>query len=158
VFSSDAAHGKLREPLLRVSGLLRAFLPPPPLAPDPRYFVDLSGTMTYQSPLKSGTVFNFFQPGYVPPGRFAAAGLFAPEFQITQETTVISFTNFDNSIIVNGIGTRERDANDNGVSVRLNLDPYIALLERADHTDEENQTALIDSLNTLFSAARCLRV
>jgi uncharacterized protein (DUF1800 family) len=150
VFAADVAHGKLREPLLRVSALLRAFLPPPPLAPDKRYFIDLSNSMSFQSPLKSSSVFNFFQPGYIPPGRLAAAGLFGPEFQITQETTVVSFTNLGNSIINNGIGTRERDADDNGVSVRLDIAQYIDLLSRTDRTPEENQSDLIAQLDVLL--------
>jgi uncharacterized protein (DUF1800 family) len=150
IFEADVAHGKLREPLLRVSGVLRAFLPPPPLAPDKRYFIDLSNSMAFQSPLKSPSVFNFFQPGYIPPGPLAVSGLFGPEFQITQETTVVTFTNLGDSILRNGIGTRERDSSGNGVSVRLDLAPYMALLDRTERTAEENQNEVISSLNVLL--------
>jgi hypothetical protein len=154
VFSEHASHGKLREPLLRVSGLLRAFLPPPPLAPDKRYFIDVSGTMTYQSPLKSPSVFNFFQPGYLPPGPLAKAGLFGPEFQIAQETTVIGFSNHALSIINNGIGTPERDAGDNGVTVRIDLTPYIDLLLRTENEPAVNQDDVLNRLNALLLGGR----
>jgi uncharacterized protein (DUF1800 family) len=150
VFSDHASHGKLREPLMRVSALLRAFRPPPPLAPDNRYFIDVSGTMSYQSPVKSPTVFNFFQPGYLPPGSLATVGLYGPEFQITQETSVIGVSNHAHSIIQNGIGTGERDASDNSVSVKLDLAPYIALLMRTENQPAVNQTELIDQLNVLL--------
>ena len=153
VFAEHASHGKLREPLLRVSSLLRAFLPPPPLAPDRRYFVDVSGTMSYQSPLKSPSVFNFFQPGYLPPGPLATAGLYGPEFQITQETTVIGFSNHAHSIINNGIGTPESKGGD-GVSVRLDITPYINMLLREENTAAVNQSEVLDSLNALLLGGR----
>jgi hypothetical protein len=133
-----------------VSALLRAFRPAPPLAPDNRYFIDASGTMSYQSPVKSPSVFNFFQPGYLPPGPLATAGLFGPEFQIIQETSVVSVSNHANSIIQNGIGTGEQNANGDSVSVRLDLEPYIALLKRTDKEPAENQNDLIESLNILL--------
>jgi uncharacterized protein (DUF1800 family) len=150
VFPSHVSHGKLREPLLRVSGMLRAFRPAPPLAPDERYFIDVSGTMSYQSPVKSPTVFNFFMPGYLPPGRLAASGLYGPEFQITQETSVIAISNHAHSIIQNGIGTVERDAQNNGVSVKLDLAPYIALLMRTGNDATVNQGEVLDALNVLL--------
>jgi uncharacterized protein (DUF1800 family) len=150
VFPNHVSHGKLREPLLRISALLRAFRPAPPLAPDKRYFIDLSGTMGYQSPVKSPTVFNFFQPGYLPPGPLATSGLFGPEFQITQETTVIDQSNHVHSIIQNGIGTGEQNANNEGVSVRLDLAPYVTLLDRSENSADVNQGEVIDSLNVLL--------
>jgi len=39
-------------------------------------------------------VFNFFEPDYVHPGVLAAAGLFAPEFQIFTDTTAITIPNY----------------------------------------------------------------
>ena len=48
-----------------------------------------------QSPLRSPSVFNFFRPGYVPPNSaIAAAGLVAPEFQITNESSVVGYVNY----------------------------------------------------------------
>ena len=57
---------------------------------------DLSGSNRLgQSPLRSPSVFNFFRPGYVPPHTaLAAQGLVAPEFQITDESSVIGYANF----------------------------------------------------------------
>ena len=49
------------------------------------------GEMTLRSP----TVFNWFAPGYVPPGTsIAQAGLVAPEMQMTNVTTVVGYLNY----------------------------------------------------------------
>ena len=46
-----------------------------------------------QAPLSSPSVFNFYLPDYLPPGELADAGLFAPEFQIESESSVVSTAN-----------------------------------------------------------------
>lgn len=43
-----------------------------------------------QTPMRSPTVFNFYEPYYVYLGNTGQSGLYAPEFQITTETSVIS--------------------------------------------------------------------
>jgi hypothetical protein len=53
-----------------------------------------------QSPLHSPSVFNFYRPGYVPPGTaIASNALVAPEFQITTESSVAGYINFMQSVI-----------------------------------------------------------
>jgi len=47
-----------------------------------------------QTPLRSPTVFNYFEPDYQFPGELASAGLTTPEFQLTSETNVIRQANF----------------------------------------------------------------
>lgn len=50
-------------------------------------------------------MFNFFRPGYVPPGsQVATNDLVAPEFQITNEVSVISYLNFMQVTMRDGIG------------------------------------------------------
>lgn len=143
-------YGKLREPLLRMAHTLRAFKAAPPVANEPRFFLDLQYAMTTQAPLKSGSVFNFFQPGFIQPGPIAQAGLYSPEFQITSETTVVSQSNSQNAAILNGFSTRERDPVTNNSSVKLNLDAGIAILSEPGGTAAENQAALLDHLNVLL--------
>ncbi len=41
-----------------------------------------------QAPLESPTVFNFYLPDYQQPGTFADNGLYSPELQITNESTI----------------------------------------------------------------------
>lgn len=87
--ASDSA-GKLKEPLLRLSGLWRAY---GAAAANGRYVVPGLGFVLGQAPLQSPSVFNFFRPDYAPPGEIAAAGLVAPEMQITNELTGALTTN-----------------------------------------------------------------
>jgi uncharacterized protein (DUF1800 family) len=88
--AADAGFGKLKEPLLRMTSLYRAFNA---AAQDGRFAIFEAQDNLDQAALRSPTVFNFFDPGYVQQGSLAAAGLYAPEFQITTATTAISVPN-----------------------------------------------------------------
>lgn len=92
---ANPQYGKVRESLLRYTEWARAFTAQSRTGSyytgsteDPIYGL---GEMTLRSP----TVFNWFAPGYVPPGTsIAAAGLLAPEMQMTDVTTVVGFLNY----------------------------------------------------------------
>ena len=61
--------GKLKEPIVRLSALLRAF---GGTTKSGRYEIDNLNSVEYginQGPLQSPSVFNFFHPEFVPPGR-----------------------------------------------------------------------------------------
>ncbi len=92
---SSTTHGKVREPAVRMFQWLRTF-----------GGRSLSGAWNWgfaygdpvtwygQRPLWAPSVFNFFRPGYVPPGTaMAAAGATAPEFQILNESSVGQWVN-----------------------------------------------------------------
>jgi len=87
---SNAGYGKLREPLLRVTGLWRSF---GGASTSGRYAYSNPEQSLSQAALRSPTVFNFFHPDYVLPGAMATAGLVAPEFEITNASTAISVPN-----------------------------------------------------------------
>ena len=91
VVTDDPGYGKLKEPLLRFTGILRSF---GATSTSGRNRQDNVQTSLQQAALRAPSVFNFFEPGYVYPGPLAAAGLVAPEFQITDDTTAISVPNF----------------------------------------------------------------
>lgn len=85
------SYGKLREPVLRLTELWRAFNAQAP-APDPYGQIAMIGGGGFlgsfgQAPLESPTVFNFYLPDYQQPGVFADNGLYSPELQITNEST-----------------------------------------------------------------------
>ncbi len=89
-------NGKLREPMLRFIQWARiARLSE---SSKDRYDIgDLSSAANGlgQSPLQAPSVFNFFRPGYVPPGdQLGALRITAPEFQITNESSVAGYLNF----------------------------------------------------------------
>lgn len=102
--ASMATYGKLREPVLRLTHLLRAI----PNTSDTYAAGVTSGTVPFyevldlsdpstgfgQNPMRAPSVFNFFRPGYRPPqSRIGDAGLVAPEMQITSETSVLFYAN-----------------------------------------------------------------
>jgi uncharacterized protein (DUF1800 family) len=89
--AADSGYGKLKEPLLRITALFRAFSAS---AQDGRFAIFNAQTSLDEAPLRSPTVFNFFDPGYVQQGSLASAGLLAPEFEITTASTAISVPNF----------------------------------------------------------------
>ncbi len=97
--------GKVREPVLRLSAYLRAF----PHASDTGYWrvgnTDNAATSLGQTPLRAPSVFNFYRPGYVPPGgATAAAGLVAPEMQLINESSVSGWANTMRDNLTSGVG------------------------------------------------------
>jgi uncharacterized protein (DUF1800 family) len=133
-FVLDPQHGKLREPFLRVTALLRAF----------RHIVsgtflpyDLAGAVTEntlgQYPLSSPSVFNFYLPDYEPPGAIGDAGLVGPEFQILNSVFGITTPNNLYNLIHNAsVG-----------SFSLDLAPQAALTD--------NPAALVDNIDLLLT-------
>jgi len=110
------AQGKLREPVLRLSAYLRAF----PHKSDTGSFrvgnTDAVATSLGQTPLRSPSVFNFYRPGYVPPGTAtAAAGLVAPEMQLVNETSISGWVNYMRDNIASGVG--QSNGTVNGVAL-----------------------------------------
>lgn len=96
----DEQYGKVREPLLRLSGLLRAFNA---RSTSGRFTgidnTDSSTSNLSQTVLRAPTVFNFYRPGYVPPNSAAAsAKLVAPELQLSNEVSVAGYLNYIRSV------------------------------------------------------------
>ncbi len=103
--AAGKTYGKLREPVLRLTALLRAF---GATSDSAKYLIgttDDAGTQLGQTPLRSPSVFNFYRPGYVPPNTLAGKqGLAVPEMQITHETTVAGYANYMISGVMYGFG------------------------------------------------------
>ena len=94
--AANSGYGKLKEPLLRLTAIYRAFNA---TASDGRFSIFNPQTALAEAALRSPTVFNFFDPGYVQEGTLAAAGLLAPEFEITTASTAISVPNNIYSVV-----------------------------------------------------------
>ncbi len=93
---TSTSAGKLREPVLRLSHMLRAFKAK---STSGRYtgigLTDSPATSLNQTPMFAPTVFNFFRPGYVPSGKsLSDAGLVVPEMQLTHELSVAGYMNY----------------------------------------------------------------
>jgi uncharacterized protein (DUF1800 family) len=126
--------GHEREPVLRVTNLLRAFNA---TSPSGKYSVRNAYANLAEEAMHSPTVFNFFGPDYSAPGAIAAAGLKSPEFEITTDTTVISITNYLRTAINTGLG--------------LSTD-RITLSLAAEQTRAADPAGLVDHLNSVLMA------
>lgn len=134
--AATASFGKLKEPLLRVTAIMRAFSA---AANNGRIQYLNPENQAAQAALRAPTVFNFFEPGYVQPGALAAVGLVAPEFQIVNDTTAISVPNMLwNLIYANRSATNAADA-----TVGIQLDSLTALAR--------TPQALVDQTNIILA-------
>ena len=95
---ASANFGKIREPYLRTVNLARAFNA---AAKAGTYQLSYLDQVLAQQPLSAPSVFNFFRPGYSPPGDISDAGLVAPEFQILNAITSLSTSNYYFGVIRN---------------------------------------------------------
>jgi uncharacterized protein (DUF1800 family) len=133
-FVTAQGAGHMREPVVRLTNLLRAFNA---ASPNGKFSIRGANASLGQEAMHSPTVFNFFSPDYSAPGAIAEAGLKSPEFEITNETTVVTVANYYRTAIYNGLGPA-------AARVNLNLSKQIALAA--------DPTQLVDHLNTLLMA------
>ena len=98
VLASGDSYGKLREPILRLTALWRAFnaqAQPADAYGEVKMTANNSLTSSFgQGPLESPTVFNFYEPDYQQPGPFADHDRYSPELQILSEASVYSSANY----------------------------------------------------------------
>jgi len=132
---ADPNYGKLREPVLRFSAWARAFKASSPTDAWAIGNTSDPGSRLGQSPGRSSTVFNFFRPGFVLQNSQNGGAIVAPEFQITNESTVIGYVNYMQNAISKGVGDVKAD--------------YSSLLPLAD-----NAQSLIDELNLVMVAGQ----
>ena len=132
---TEQGAGKQREPVLRVTSLLRAFHAS---SPSGTFSVRGAYAALDEEAMHSPTVFNFFEPTYSAPGAIAAAGLTSPEFEITTETTVVTAANFIRNAIYGYLGPSSD-------KITLDLKNEISLAS--------DPARLVDHLSTLLLAS-----
>ena len=137
--AEDPAYGKLREPVIRMTHMLRAFQGNS-LSGKWQVRSTSANTSLGQSPLLASSVFNFWRPGYVPPATtvLGSRNLAAPEFQIVNEVTNAGYVNAVEQTISTGIGA--------GNDVRLSLSNEVLIADQPD--------LLADRLNRLLLAGQ----
>jgi uncharacterized protein (DUF1800 family) len=133
--AAGAGYGHQREPIIRLANLYRAFNAS---SSSGRFAVGDQIFSLDQAPLYSPSVFNFFRPDYSQPGPIEQAGLFAPEFQITTDTTAITSANKMTAAIYQQASATNPDA------IVLDFSSLIGLAG--------NPARLVDSLNNLLMA------
>ena len=143
VLLSNPAAGKLREPVVRFIQWARTFelniSPTDALTWAKIGNLSNPSNALAESPLQSPNVFFFFQPGYSPPQTaLYANGITAPEFGITNESSVAGYMNFTKNLIANGIG-----------GVPGNYSALQALVNQ-----DGSSAALLAELNVLIAAGQ----
>jgi uncharacterized protein (DUF1800 family) len=118
-----ATDGHLQEPILYMTGMLRAFG-----ATSDGSNLAYDGSGMGQEALFSPSVFNFYSPSYVIPG----TTLYGPEFQILTTATSLNRVNFVNSFVFGSIGP----------GTTVDFSSYA--------TQASNPSAPLGSLNTLM--------
>ena len=127
--TANAGDGHLREPILYIANVLRAFGATSDGAAPANYATAMS-----ESPLDSPSVFNFFPPDFNIPG----TNLLGPEFDLHTTATTLVRTNFINSFVYGSIGA----------GTTVNFTSYANLAGNPEHGQ------LLDSLNALLLARR----
>ena len=145
--AATASFGKLKEPVLRTTAVLRAFGGGSNAGRFTVFSNDGATTNTLaQYPLHAPTVFNFFEPNFIMPGSLATAGLYAPEYQILTDTTAIAIPNqIWNYIYFNRPTNNALDLN-----VGIDLSSLIPLAR--------TPAALVDQVNTILAAGSLAKV
>ncbi len=99
ILMDDEAHpdmpmeldGKVKEPILRLTQLWRAYNA---TSPSGRYPLGYVYIIFGQGPMQAPHVFNFFSPFFAPPGEIRDSGLVAPELEIATEYLNTYITNY----------------------------------------------------------------
>jgi len=124
--SASATDGHLREPILYIAGILRAF----GATTDGVGPVNFATSMS-EAPLNSPSVFNFFPPDFNIPG----TNLLGPEFDIDTAALTLVRANFVNSFVYGSIGA----------GTKVDFSAYANLAASPDASGQ-----LLDSLNALL--------
>ncbi|MHA6723790.1 DUF1800 domain-containing protein [Sphingomonas sp. RS2018] len=133
---TSTTFGRLRVPAQRLTAWARAFK-----ANSPSNAWAIGDTSSAANGIghsigHAPSVFNFFRPGYTPPGSaIATLGLVAPEFQIANEQSIISYVNFMHRLVSTGVGDVKAD--------------YSSLSSKVG-----NSQALVDELNLVLCAGQ----
>ncbi len=139
----QADFGKLKEPVLRMTALARAFHLG---RHSDLVWWDLGALQNagFQVPTNAPSVFNYFRPDYQAPGEVRAENLVSPVFQIADSFTSIAFPNHLWDILSNGFP---------GGIGRGSVDRF-ALDYKQTNVIADDTGKLIDRMNLLFCAGR----
>jgi cullin-associated NEDD8-dissociated protein 1 len=97
----DPHHGKLREPVVKLTHMFRAMEFEPKLGQEIEF--STIRNMIGQEPYQAPSVFNFYLPSYQAPGAVENALLTAPEAQLATAPFLVGYLNGLRSLIDNGL-------------------------------------------------------
>jgi uncharacterized protein (DUF1800 family) len=182
--ASSQTFGKIKEPVLQITGILRLLEAQSevPLGPTSTEddavrgfnyeFIDQfsAGTSVLrmgnldigQAPLGAGSVFNFFSPDFAPPGVIASNSLVSPELQLVTESQLFKTFNSFNKLINSGFfrySVYDRDnvnpAYESGqFHVRLNPRRLKAQWDTTEGSETDKAAAIVDYLDFYLNAGQ----
>jgi uncharacterized protein (DUF1800 family) len=151
-----ASYGKIREPLVRLTNLWRAFSAVNANGDDGEWIIQNLAISNFgEGPLMSPTVFNFFAPTFQPSGPLANAGMVAPEAQVLNESTLVLTANYlqreayqfiDSNGVVHAGADFDLSSTIGSGNVMLHTAQWESLAS--------NPASLIDQMNLLFMAGQ----
>ena len=141
--------GKLKEPMLRLSAIFRAFNT---RASSGRYQLhygldDVEFGIS-QAPLSSPTVFNYFHPEFSPPGPISAMSAIGPEFEITTTTAIAATQNYFGNLV-----TSTDTSNNNLFTTNLigRFNCNTSVLTSTDPTASTRGNCLLGDMSELYA-------
>lgn len=99
-----------------------------------------------QTPINSPTVFNFFYPDYRFPGPTAQAGMTTPEFQLTNDSSIMNLTNAITTSILSASNTNGYTSFKNNGAIMSDFSPYMS----ESQTSAAGIPGLVDTLATVM--------
>jgi len=157
---NEPGYGKLKEPLIRLAAVMRAFgvsnaIPLSELDQDGlqlnRYeggairipfSIFVSDPKLGQTPMNAPSVFNWYLPDFVPGGTFAQAQLVGPEFQTTTDSMIMQRLNLFNSLVwydngysIVGTFVNRNNANDDNLIIGHAALAGLSVPDLVDHLD-----------------------
>jgi uncharacterized protein (DUF1800 family) len=153
----NEGYGRLKEPTLRVAQVIRAFHPLSngTASPNTQYFrLGSMDTDFLQTPYRSPTVFNFFDPDYTIALNLVnpklnvnyTANVITPEMQIANENTTINTINLLKKGIVDNTGFVNLSGGSTDVRINLATEQALTLVSTGDN--------LIAYLNKIMMAGQ----
>jgi uncharacterized protein (DUF1800 family) len=118
--------GKVKEPLLRITQLWRAYNA---TSASGRYPLEAAYIFFGQGPLQSPSVFNFFSPYYAPPGEIQDSSLVAPELGIASEYQNTLMTNY---LFYQALGLTSESENLGEDDIYIVIDDEMAIADDPD--------------------------
>jgi uncharacterized protein (DUF1800 family) len=152
--TDDEAWGKVREPLIRFLHWARAADIDSTKVTNESELERGAPTRTIgQDPYRSTTVFNFFRPGYVAGGtNTAAAGLVAPELQITTSATAIHYPNLMQHFVLRDSGLHWNGSYETQLAVAADaeaLTDHLDLTMAAGRLTDRTRTRVIETIESV---------
>ena len=147
--AEEALDGMLREPMVRYTQLMRAFNA---TSPSMIFRNDMNEfyAFTFQRPLASPSVFNFFQQDYQPIGPIEENGLVAPVFQIANSVSTVGYNDLLHEWIFDENYLEYQSLFSGEVKQSDFTEAYLDLSDELALQDTDNIGTLVERLNLLL--------